>query len=328
MPEALRGVYAPLATLVDPWGRVLPADMGHQIDAIRSWVSGLMPAIGCGEGIHLNDEQWTAVLLATLNARGDLPVFMGVQAPVWQVSRQRAVAAAKHGVDGVVVGIPPGERGASIDQVLHACEQLARQCPIGVVFYWESFISSSQLSGEDAARICVALGARSVKDSMRNPLASAALREHLPGVTLLEGWEDRLLADQPLDGYVGPLALLTDAPATLFTDKPDWARCLSEAHQYRVLEPDYVSYVKWELYARGIASYPDLVPRRLGAMPSLARPGTARPRATTSSRISATCRAPPSPASSARADQLSDRAALMIASSMACCNRGRISAGS
>lgn len=262
MPEALRGVYAPLATLVDPQGRVLAADMSRQVDAIRSWVSGLMPAIGCGEGIHLDDEQWRAVLLATLNARGDLPVFIGVQAPTWQVSRLRAVAAAKHGVDGVVVGIPPRESGASIDQILQACEQLARQCPVDVVFYWESFISSAELSGEDVARICGALGAESVKDSMRDPLASAALREHLPGVSLLEGWEDRLLADQPLDGYVGPLALLSDAPATLFTDKPDWARCLSEAHQYRVLESDYVSRVKWELHARGIASYPDLVPRR------------------------------------------------------------------
>jgi dihydrodipicolinate synthase/N-acetylneuraminate lyase len=262
MPDALRGVYAPLATLVDPQGRVLAGDMGRQIDAIRGWVSGLMPGIGCGEGIHLDDDQWRAVLLATLSASGDLPVFMGVQAPTWQVARRRTVAAAEEGVDGVVVGIPAEESHAGMGRVLHECTQLARECPVDMVFYWESFISSAELSGEDAARVCAALGAMSVKDSMRNPAASAALRECRPGISLLEGWEDLLLADHPLDGYVGPLALLTAAPATLFTDEPDWERCLREAHEYGVLEEDYVSRVKWELHARGIASHPSLVSRR------------------------------------------------------------------
>lgn len=261
MSEAvqLRGVYAPLATLVNRHGEVEPEDMRRQIDAIRGWTDGLMPAIGCGEGLHLDDDQWHAVLASVVESSGELPVHMGAQAQTWELARQRANAAMAAGADGVVVGLPPAQSQAPITEILRKCEVIARDCSGPMVFYWEKFLSSRRLSGKEASAVCSALGARSVKDSMRDPALTAEFRECADGVTVLEGWEDRLLPDQPLDGYIGPLALLSSAPSTLFTDAPEWARCLREAHEYRVLEPGYVAQVKQVLEDRGIASYSGLI---------------------------------------------------------------------
>src|SRR5262249_5810584 len=130
-----------------------------------------------------------------------------------------------------------------------------------VVYYWESFISGRVVDACLCSRICDTLDAVAVKDSMHSSAATADLLGRLAGRTsVLQGWEDLLRAPLAIDGYVGPLALLSPTPGSVCSDSPQWAEIERESQRFGVLRPDYVARVKAELHARGVIPSAALFP--------------------------------------------------------------------
>lgn len=247
------GVIAPLVTPADAFGSVSAVGVRRQVAYVRGWVDGLMPAISCGEGWRLTAEQWSTLIAATVEAADGLPVYAGCQALTWASMRARVIEAGNLGVDAVVLSLPIVEADRPDDALLDAFTELAALLRVPAVYYWESFVSRRDVSPTLCARICGILDAVAVKDSMRRPDATVALVAQLAGrVSVLQGWEDLLDADTGVEGYVGPLALLSDAPKSVFALQPRWADIREQTARYRLLESDYVAHVKAELCHRGV----------------------------------------------------------------------------
>lgn len=253
-------MIAPLATLVDGSGAVDGSAMARQMASLHGRADAVMPAIGCGEGARLSHDQWSDLLDAVLQAPETFPVYMGALGTDWDVVRERVQAAVKARADGVVVGLPPND-GTSDREVRRVLAEIAVDVAGAATtfFYWESFLSCRAVAPDVVASWCDALGAAGVKDSMRDAASTDRLRGLRPSLKIFEGWEDQLVPERRADGYVGPLALLSDAPASLFGGHPEWVRCRAEAVSMGLLDEAYVKNVKRLLRQRGIASTDRLV---------------------------------------------------------------------
>lgn len=245
-------VLAPLATLLDSSGHVDPDSMARQIESLRGRAEGLMPAIGCGEGPTLSDEQWQQVLEITIAKSDGLPVYMGIQGKNWLEIANRLQRALKAGADGVVVGLPRGDK-TSNSEIAEILSEFATSWPTNYIFYWESFLSERSVTAQALSEWCVALGAAGVKDSIRNSDQTRTFKALCPSVRVYEGWEDLLDEGKNIEGIIGPLVLLSDAPLGLFGSGPDWSRCRREAREMGLLGVDYVQRVKEILLQRKIA---------------------------------------------------------------------------
>jgi 4-hydroxy-tetrahydrodipicolinate synthase len=247
------GVIAPLVTPMGSGSGVSEEGIRGQIEAVRPWVSALMPCISCGEGWRLTHSQWRATVEATIRLADGLPVYAGCQATDWQSLQRRALEAQERGADAVVVSIPVHHGTSSTSSLLEKFGQLRRVLSGPVVYYWESFVSCWDVGVDLCVRICEELGAVAVKDSMRNAELTSMLLERLAGRTnVLQGWEDLLSPDLPVDGYVGPLALLSECTATLFSADPQWDDIAKQTERFGVLDRDYIARVKTELHRRGV----------------------------------------------------------------------------
>lgn len=253
-------VIAPLATLVDELGAVDGLAMARQIASLHGRADAVMPAIGCGEGARLSNDQWHDLLSAVLSSHELYPVYMGALGRNWDVVRERAKAASRAKADGVVVGLPPNDR-TSDREVGRLLAEIAVDVTDAATtfFYWESFLSGRAVAPDVVASWCDALGAAGVKDSMRDKVSTDRLRSRRPSLKIFEGWEDQLTPERRIDGYIGPLAILSDAPACLFGGGADWIRCRAEAVSMGLFDETYVKNVKRLLCKSGIASTDRLV---------------------------------------------------------------------
>ena len=247
------GVIAPLVTPVDLGGDVSAEGMRRQVDAIRSQISGLMPCISSGEGWRLSSAQWLAAIEATMSSACGLAVYAGCQAVEWAELERRSLRAQELGADAVVLSLPCDHGMASNGAILARFARIRDLVNIPIVFYWESFISGRALDPDVGMRLCEELGAVAVKDSMRDRALTRLLIDRFAGgMSILQGWEDLLTPDLLVDGYVGPLALVSPVTATVFKDEPRWAAIPEEAGRFGTLGRDYISRVKTELHRRGV----------------------------------------------------------------------------
>jgi 4-hydroxy-tetrahydrodipicolinate synthase len=247
------GVIAPLVTPMGFGPGVSEEGIDGQIQAVRPWVSGLMPCISSGEGWRLTQPQWRATVEATIRMADGLPVYAGCQASDWRTMERRALEAEQMGADAIVISIPARHGHSSTSTLLEKFGLLRRALGGPVVYYLESFVSGWDVGADLGVRICEELDAVAVKDSMRNAQLTSELLERLAGRTnVLQGWEDMLSPDLPVDGYVGPLALLSECTATLFSSDPQWVDIARETERFGVLDRDYIARVKAELHLRGL----------------------------------------------------------------------------
>jgi 4-hydroxy-tetrahydrodipicolinate synthase len=247
------GVVAPLVTPIGTSGEVSAEGIRLQIASIHRWVDGLMPAISCGEGWRLTTGQWTTTISTSVAASRGLPVYAGCQARTWDEMKTRAMAAGRMGADAAVVSVPAASQHLSDTALLRAFAELKDMLQIPVIYYWESFVSHRDVQPLLCSQICDTLEAIAVKDSMHQPESTLALIGHRAGrTTVLQGWEDLLHADLGVDGFVGPLALLSDVPRSVLAGCPRWDDIRELTERYGLLESDYVARVKAELYRRGV----------------------------------------------------------------------------
>lgn len=247
------GAIAPLATPVSGDGGVGAEGIRRQVDAVRPYISGLMPCISSGEGWRLTRTQWLTATRETLRSAAGLPVYAGCQATEWEEVESRARQAEDLGADAVVLSVPTRHGLTSNGELIARFSRIREQVDVPIVFYWESFISGWELDVAAGIRLCEVLGAVAIKDSMRDKALTRALTDHFAGsVSILQGWEDLLLPELPVDGYVGPLALLSSVAATVFTDEPRWDDIALESKRFGTLDRDYIARVKAELHRRGV----------------------------------------------------------------------------
>lgn len=247
------GVIAPLVTPMALDGTVSRQGVRSQIEAIRTWVSGLMPCISSGEGWRLTPSQWRSMTGEAIESSGGLPVYAGCQAMDWAELERRVSWAEEMTAQAVVVSIPPRHGTCSDDELVARLKHVRSLTPIPIVYYWESFVSGRVVGPDLGIRICRELDAVAVKDSMRSTTLTQTLLAHLGGrVSVLQGWEDQLSPSLAVDGYVGPLALLSSTPGTAFSDDPQWAEIGLESERFGILDRDYIARVKAELRERGV----------------------------------------------------------------------------
>ncbi|WP_375386083.1 dihydrodipicolinate synthase family protein [uncultured Microbacterium sp.] len=249
------GVFAPLVSPLAADGRLKLGDVKKQMNYVRPWVHGFAPAIGCGEGWLLKFDDWRALLDCVVAEALGMPVIAGCNAQSWDELSARVSYAATSGATAVMVALPTGlGEECSHEEVLRRFSGLRRTVEATMLFYWEQFISGRSLTAGQCAEICDVLNAVAVKDSMHSPAATRELRDLRERVVILQGWEDLLGIELPVDGYIGPLALLSGLPRRCFDQSAGWDGVGEEAKAFGLLGSDYVVLVKSELRRRGVLS--------------------------------------------------------------------------
>ncbi|MBC3840465.1 hypothetical protein GXW82_10185 [Streptacidiphilus sp. 4-A2] len=166
----------PLVTPVGPDGAVSGPCVRAMIDSVRSEAAALMPAISCGEGWLLSEQQWSDMLRFTLRFADGLPCLVGAQVPTAAGAIARAAVAAELGADAVVVSAPSG-RPAPLPQeeIFEHFATVAAASALPVFVYNESAVCGQRIEQETLRRILRIDRVSGMKESSRSPRTTRAL---------------------------------------------------------------------------------------------------------------------------------------------------------
>ncbi|MBT3073044.1 MULTISPECIES: dihydrodipicolinate synthase family protein [Streptomyces] len=259
MQRTYTGTIVPLITPLDPTGTVDGKSVGRLVDHIRTEVTGLMPALTSGEGWKLDARQWHDMVAHTVSHAQGLPVLAGIQLPGTEAVVERALLAARLGVDAVVVTTPFG-KDVGQDAIVEHYKALRAASDIPLFLYNEEALSGNRIEYDTLLRICSEIpGVVGIKESSGDPAFTRRMASAGTDVPVFEGWENLLVDAAGIDGFIGPLANLEPAlcNAMLVDPTPDrQSEINAVCKRYGVFEDDWYRWVKKELHTRGVIDSP------------------------------------------------------------------------
>lgn len=247
------GVLVPLVTPTDAAGAVSVTDVRSLIDFLRPHADGLVPGLSTGEGGLLNGKQWSAMLAATVEHSGGLPVYAGALSPTTAGVIEKAARAADLGAAAVVATTPYGIAVTQQQMSQHYAEICAAS-PLPVIVYDELEQSGNALELSTLLGICELPGVVAVKDSQGDLQHWTALLEARPDVAMWLGREELIDAAAEADGVLLAVGNLVPELCQRWWrgKEPALAQRIGEVCLgHSLFDPDWYVHVKAALRAAG-----------------------------------------------------------------------------
>ncbi|QHF44069.1 dihydrodipicolinate synthase family protein [Pseudomonas sp. S35] len=255
-------VLVPLVTPISAEGDVCRASVARLVRSLRHGVDGFIVCLTSGEGWLLNERQWRAMLEATLEQAGSLPVVAGIERATTDAVLAYAQQAQQSGVAGIMLTSP---FGSLVDQaaILTHYREVHDGIDLDIHIYNESSLSGNETSVDTLLAIAALPRVVGIKDSAeepRSPQQINALQAH--GLKYYLGWERHLGAGLPADGCVVSLANLEPALCRIAMMSEGDALRAEVARLtgiYSLLSEDWYAHIKQELFDRGVIASPHAV---------------------------------------------------------------------
>ena len=255
-------VMVPLITPLNVDGAVCQTSVRQLVRSLRHSVDGFIVCLTSGEGWLLDERQWRAMLDATMEQAGGLPVIAGIERATTGEVLADAKQAQQQGAAGIMLTSP---FGSLIDQdaIYAHYRQVHDAVDLDVYIYNESSLSGNETAFETLLNIASLPRVVGIKDSAetaRNPEQINALQAN--GLKYYLGWEQHLGAGLPADGCVVSLANLEPTLCRIAVASADAAlqyevTRLTDA--YSLLSKDWYAHIKQELFIRGVIASPKVV---------------------------------------------------------------------
>jgi 4-hydroxy-tetrahydrodipicolinate synthase len=202
------GVFHVLATPLTDDGELDLAGLPHLVDGARgAGVDGLTVQGIAGEAHRLTDEERRRVVQGVVKeARGRVPVVVGISAPGTHLARALGRMAREHGADAVMVAPPQGLR--NLDAVAAYYQDLGQTAGLPLVVQDEPVTTQVVMPAPFLARLCAEVpGVQAVKlEEVPSLPKVTALRKALPpGIAIFGGMGGVYLYEELARGATGAM---------------------------------------------------------------------------------------------------------------------------
>ncbi|HDT1677212.1 TPA: dihydrodipicolinate synthase family protein [Enterobacter hormaechei subsp. steigerwaltii] len=255
-------IMVPLITPVGDDDAVCQTSVRRLIHSLRHSVDGFIVCLTSGEGWLLDDRQWRAMLEATLEQAGALPVIAGIERPTTDDVLIRADQAKQQGAAGIMLTAP---FGSLVEQeAIYAHYRTVHDAvDLPIYIYNESSLSGNETTFDTLLNIAAlprVVGIKDSAESARSPEQINALQAY--GLKYYLGWEQHLGAGLPADGCVVSLANLEPALCRIAVASTGEVlqhevKRLTDA--YSLLSEDWYAHIKQELFSRGVITSPQVI---------------------------------------------------------------------
>lgn len=255
-------VYLPLVTPLTEEGAVCRDSVARLVAFARPCVDALVPCLTSGEGWLLSPEQWETMLQCCVEHAEGLPVIAGLERPTTDEVIFLARKAARLGADGVICAAPfaAGTPRAAVHEHF---ERVHDATSLDLYVYYEFTLCQTRWDADTLAALCALPRVKGVKDSS----GDNGLVPHLDeirrlGVSVYQGWEDRLL-EYDADGAMVSFANLDPCLCREVVRRRDASTSAALVEQCKtkgIFEPDWYRHVKRALCERGVIRSARTVP--------------------------------------------------------------------
>ncbi|VFR23829.1 4-hydroxy-tetrahydrodipicolinate synthase [plant metagenome] len=255
-------IMVPLITPINDNGKVCPTSVRQLVRSLRHSVDGFIVCLTSGEGWLLEERQWRAMLKATLDQAGSLPVIAGIERATTDAVLTYAEQARQLGAAGIMLTSP---FGSVIDQsaILEHYRKVHDAVELDLYIYNETSLSGNETTFDTLLAIASLPRVVGIKDSAetpRSPQQISALQAC--GLKYYLGWEQHLGNGLPADGCVVSLANLEPALCRIaVASEGDVLRAEVNrlTNTYALLAEDWYAHIKQELFSRGVIASPYIV---------------------------------------------------------------------
>ncbi len=256
-------ILVPVVTPFNQDFAVCESSVANIIERIRPFAEGFLPCLTSGEGWCLNQQQWQDMVRYSINKADGLKVVVGIEKATTAQVLEYALFAQSLGADGIMVTTEFGE-SVTQAQMLSHFETIHQQTTLPIWIYHETALSNNNMSLETLLTIADMPKVVGIKDSGPDTSVGenvATLGEK--GVSIYNGWEDRMVANLHPCGNIVSLSNLMPEVCYQATKagelNPRQSNINTLCEQYGLLEDDWYKYVKASLFEQGVISSPFVV---------------------------------------------------------------------
>ena len=206
--EQMKGVFVALVTPFDDQGRISPERLGPHMEACLAegvhgfWINGFS-----GLAVYLDvSERKTLAEYVVAKVAGRVPAWIHVGAMNTRDSCELAEHAAGLGATGVSV-VPPLVYSTNLELIIDHMTQIQKAANLPLTYYHVPAITKVSLDVDQLTAICQRVpNLAGIKYSAMDIFTVVVLRERIPQVRIMTGFEEILLGGLMLecfDGTVG-----------------------------------------------------------------------------------------------------------------------------
>ena len=206
--EEMRGVIVALTTGFDEGGRIRFEPVGRHIDAcIAEGVHGFWVNGASGLATYLEEEERRELAERAAERIGErVPMWIHVGGASTPISCRLAAHARKQGATGVS-SMPPLLYATSLDRIAEHLTAIQEAAGLPLTYYHVPGLTKVALEAGELLELCERVPElTAIKFSDIDIFKAVVIRERAPGVRLMSGFEEILLAGLALgcfDGAVG-----------------------------------------------------------------------------------------------------------------------------
>jgi 4-hydroxy-tetrahydrodipicolinate synthase len=185
-----------------------------------------------------------------------LKVIVGIEKATTEEVIEYALYAQTLGADGIMITTPFGESVTQQQMIAHFVE-IHRQTTLKIWLYHETSLSNNSMSLETLLAVADLPRVVAIKDSGADLMVSEQIVTLIDkGVTVYNGWEDRMVAQRHDCGNIVSLSNLEPQicrqAAQTGDIEPRQSNINDLCEQYSLLAEDWYKFVKKALFDRGM----------------------------------------------------------------------------
>lgn len=250
-------IYIPLISPIKENGEVCSESVHALMELSREYTAGYIPCLTSGEGWLLSDAQWQDMVRACVGNAGNKKIIAGIEKATTQEVVAFAKLAESLGAEGVMVTTPFGEHVSQKEMLAHF-HKVHDAIGIEVFIYNENSLSKNVVTSELLMEISCLPRVVGVKESMDNDVNPNVLKQlKTNGVTIYQGWENRIVNDELSEGNICSLSNLYPEVCSLAaqTNNAELEATVDKlCTDHRIFEEDWYRHIKAYLFSNGVIS--------------------------------------------------------------------------